>query len=65
MNFEKNYDESLVRIKIQFSWNYFLSINSLKSSINLQLKSTNESRYYSSSRYDSFLIIQNMFNVDK
>ena len=65
MNFEKNYDESLVRIKIQFSWNYFLSINSLKSSINLQLKSTNESRYYSSSRYDSFLIIQNMYNVDK
>ena len=65
MNFEKNYDESLVRIKIQFSWNYFLSINSLKSSINLQLKSTNESRYYCSSRYDSFLIIQNMYNVDK
>ena len=65
MNFEKNYDESLVRIKIQFSWNYFLSINSLKSSINLQIKSTNESRYYSSSRYDSFLIIQNMYNVDK
>ena len=65
MNFEKNYDESLVRIKTQFSWNYFLSINSLKSSINLQLKSTNESRYYSSSRYDSFLIIQNMYNVDK
>ena len=65
MNFEKNYDESLVRIKIQFSWNYFLSINSLKSSINLQIKSTNESQYYSSSRYDSFLIIQNMYNVDK